>query len=151
MTKSFKFSLQKILDVRASIEDNKAIDLQKARAETERKKQSLASIHAEKDAIVSPEAVNPRPENTSLQELSNRTAYVEQLTNKIEKQGEAVKKSQAETEARRIAFIKASKEKMVIEKLKDQHLEVYRRKLNQDQVKNESEVASRISQNGNLK
>ncbi len=109
MTKSFKFSLQKILDVRASIEDNKAIDLQKARAETERKKQSLASIHAEKDAIVSPEAVNPRPENTSLQELSNRTAYVEQLTNKIEKQGEAVKKSQAETEARRIAFIKASK------------------------------------------
>ncbi len=151
MTKVFNFSLQKILDVRTSIEDNKAIDLQKARAETVRKKQSLALIHAEKNAIVSSDSADPKPENVSLLELSNRTAYVEQLTEKMEKQGEAVRQSQAETEARRIAFIQASKEKMVIEKLKDKHLETYRRKLNQDQVKNESEVASRISQNGKLK
>ncbi len=148
MTKAFNFSLQKVLDVRTMAEDTQAIELQKAQAKTERQKLNLASTEAEKDSIVNSTQADSGNESLSLHDLNSRMAYVDQLTDKIEQQGEAVKKSQEESEAQRIAFVKASKEKMVLEKLKEQHKDAFKKKANQEQVKVESEVASRVAQNG---
>ncbi len=145
MTKAFNFSLQKVLDVRAMVEDAKAIDLQKAQAETQLEKQKLASTQAEKDAIVQSKTKNNQDQNITLHSLNNRMAYVEQLTDEIVKQGKVVVKSEESTEEQRVAFVQASKEKMVMEKLKEHHKEVFKRKVNQEQVKSESEVAARIA------
>lgn len=147
MTKSFNFPLQKVLDVRTMVEDAKAIELQKAQAEIEREKQHLARIQSEKDALIGEASVAGEKGEISLQSLNNRREYVEQLSTQIEEQGETVAKSQEAAEEQRLAFVQASKEKMVIEKLKEHHKDAFRKKMNQDQVKNESEVASRISQN----
>ena len=77
--------------------------------------------------------------------MNNRMAYVEQLTDEIVKQGKVVVKSEESTEEQRVAFVQASKEKMVMEKLKEHHKEVFKKKINQEQVKSESEVAARIA------
>ncbi len=145
MTKAFNFPLQKVLDVRTMIEDAKAIELQKAQAETEREKQSLNQIKAEKDALIN--TSDNAQESVSLMSLNQRTAYSEQLDDKIEEQNQIIEKSEQETEEQRQAFVQASKDKMVIEKLKENHKDAFKKKANQDQVKNESEVAARISQN----
>jgi len=145
MTKAFNFTLQKVLDVRTMVEDAKAIELQKAHAETEREERTLAKIKAKKNAIVTGETEPGIEHQPSLHELNNRTAYVEQLTKKIELQGKAVVKSQEEAEIQRLKFVQASKEKMAIEKLKEHHQDAFRKKMNQVQVKLESEVASRIT------
>ena len=48
------------------------------------------------------------PGQVSLQTLSNRTAYVNQLRDKIEQQRESVAKSQQRTEKKRLDFVQAS-------------------------------------------
>lgn len=148
MSKIFNFRLQKVLDMRSMVEDAKAIDLKKAQATTARKKQALEATQAEKDAMIRGDDASAPRDDLSLQELNNRMAYVEQLTERIEQEDQAVNKSQEQTEEQRIAFIQASKEKMVIEKLKEHHQEAFRKSTNRQEVKNENEVASRISQKG---
>ena len=149
MTKSFNFPLQKVLDVRTMVEDAKAVELQKAQAETERIRQQLRATEAEKDALVNGDSSDSQEDGSvTLQDLNSRMAYVDQLSEEIEKQGEAVVKSEEDSEEQRIAFVQASKEKMVLEKLKEQHKGAFKKKANQEQVKVESEVASRIVQNG---
>lgn len=147
MTKAFNFPLQKVLNVRTMVEDAKAIELQKAQAEIERERQNLSSIQAEKETAVQSDKTADTGGQLSLHQLSNRMEYVDQLNEQIEKQGEVIARSQEDAEVQRQAFVQASKEKMVIEKLKEHHQEAFKKKSNQDQVKAESEVASRISQN----
>lgn len=145
MKRAFNFSLQKVLDVRSMVEESKAIELQKAKAETEIEKQKLVAVQAEKESLVQGEASSSDERDVTLHELSNRRAYVDQLTDKIKEQGESVSSSEEKAEVHRDEYIKASKDKMVIEKLKEHHQETFRKKLNQDQVKEESELASRMN------
>ncbi len=150
MTKAFNFSLQKVLDIREMVEDTKAMDLQKAQAETELEQQKLSQVQTEKSDLVQGSRRTDDGGSITIQELSNRTAYADQLTEKIEQQGEAVATSQVKTDEQRQVYIKASKDKMVMEKLKEHHHEAYRKKINQDQVKVESEIAARTSREGGL-
>ena len=145
MSKGFNFTLQKVLDVRTIVEDKKAAILRKAHAETELERKKLAAIQAEKRSIAQ---VEPGEEDTapSLQSLNTRSAYMDQLTHEIEDQSRQVDASELRAARKRDEFIKATKDKMVLEKLKDTHKENYRKKANQAEIKIDSEVASRVVQ-----
>ncbi len=145
MTKGFNFSLQKVLNVREMVEDTKAVELKKAQAITEHEKQKLEQTQAEKDALLEGNYSSDEQEHMTLLQLNNRTAYADQLTHKIQEQREAVAQSKQNAEEHRLAFVKASREKRVIEKLKEHHRDAFKKKMNQEQVKVESEVAARIS------
>jgi len=145
MTKSFNFSLQKVLNVREMVEDTKAVELKKAQAIIDHENQKLDQTRAEKNALLKKGSEPDTQETMSLQHLNNRTAYADQLTDKIEEQREVIEKSKQDAEEHRLAFVKASRDKMVIEKLKEHHKDAFRKKMNQEQVKVESEVAARIS------
>jgi len=147
MSKAFNFSLQKVLDVREMVEDKKAMGLQKAQAETDQEKRILASIEAEKERVAHPEETQDSSEGVSLQSLTTRSAYLDQLNDKIEDQSSQVSISEETAEEKRQEYIYATKEKMVLEKLKENHREVYKKKNNQIEIKEESEIASRISRN----
>ena len=146
MTKAFNFSLQKVLDVREIVEDAKAVELQKAQADTELEKQRLALVKTEKADMVNGSDEVADIQNISVGALSNRTAYVDQLSDKIKQHNEAVTISQLKTDEQRQLYIEASKDKMVMEKLKEHHHDAFKKKINQDQVKAESEIAARTSQ-----
>ena len=147
MTKAFNFSLQKVLDIREIVEDAKAADFQKAQADTELEKQRLALIQAEKVDLVNGNEATEDEQNLTVRDLSNRTAYVDQLSEKIKQHDAAVTASQQRTDEQRQIYIKASKDKMVIEKLKEHHHSAFKKKTKQDMVKVESEIAARASHN----
>ncbi|MEA3285997.1 MAG: flagellar export protein FliJ [Candidatus Marinimicrobia bacterium] len=147
MTKAFNFSLQKVLDIRGIVEDAKAADLQKAQAETELEKQRLTLVQTEKENLVNSSDEAAHTGSVTIGELSNRTAYVDQLSDKIKEHDEAVATSELKTDEQRQLYIKASKDKMVMEKLKEHHHDAFKKKNNQDQVKEESEIAARTIQN----
>jgi len=149
MTRNFNFSLQKVLDVREIIEETRAMALQKAQADTKSKQQQLQKTQDEKQSVV----INPAEDrqsdaDISLIDLNARTAYLDQLSKKIEAEHESVTRSQARTDQRRVAYIQASKEKMIMEKLKERHHDRFKKKRNQDQVKDESEIANRMKSRG---
>ena len=147
MTKAFTFSLQKVLDVREVMEESKAMDLQKAQADTELKKQRLLETQAEKAALVSPESKAEVDSDVKLTDLNTRTAYLGQLRAKIAEQNQDVAQSKAEEEVKRQAYVEASKDKKVMERLKEKHRDKFKKKQNQEAVKEESEVAGRMSAN----
>lgn len=141
MAKAFKFSLQKVLDVREMNEDKKARSLQQAQAEIIEEKQKLAAIEAEKDETSHP----TEDEDVNLHTLNARTAYMGQLNDQIEEQHSEIDRCQEKAALKREDYIQASKDKMVLEKLRDNHKEVHRKKTNQTLMKEESEIAGRIA------
>jgi len=143
--KMFKFSLQKVLDVRCMIEDAKAIEMKKSQAEILLNKQALSKTQCEKDGIIAKGKAGSEPGRITLQSLYNRSDYVDQLTSKITDQGDMVEKSEERAEEKRLSLVEASKHKNAIEKLKEHHEEKFRKKLNQDVSKIENEVAARIN------
>ncbi len=143
--KMFKFSLQKVLDVRCMIEDAKAIEMKKSQAEIIVNKQALTKTQCEKDSIIAKGKAGSEPGQITLHSLHNRSDYVDQLTSKIIDQGTIVEKSEELAEEKRLSLVEASKHKNAIEKLKEHHEEKFRKKLNQDVSKIENEVAARIS------
>ncbi len=143
--KMFKFSLQKVLDVRCMIEDAKAIEMKKSQAEILLNKQALSVTQCEKDGIIANGKAGSVPGRVTLHSLYNRSDYVDQLSSKITDQGDMVEKSEEQAEEKRLSLVEASKHKNAIEKLKEHHEEKFRKKLNQDVSKIENEVAARIN------
>lgn len=141
MAKAFKFSLQKVLDVREMNEDKKAQSLQKAQTEIEEEKQKLAAIEAEKVET----STSPEDEDVNLHTLNARTAYLEQLNDQIENQNSEIHRCEENAALKRKDYIKASQDKMVLEKLRETHKEVHRKKSNQILMKEESEIAGRVA------
>ena len=115
--KMFKFSLQKVLDVRCMIEDAKAIEMKKSQAEILLNKQALSVTQCEKDGIIANGKAGSVPGRVTLHSLYNRSDYVDQLSSKITDQGDMVEKSEEQAEEKRLSLVEASKHKNAIEKL----------------------------------
>ena len=144
MSKRFKFSLQKVLEVRAVLEDKRAEELQKAHAEEEHQHQQLQALQDEKQTLTQ----THDQESTSLQALNARTAYLDQLSERIGAQKVSLQQTQECTEQARQAYVQATKDRKVLEKLKASHQAEFMKKNNQTEIMADSEVANRITQQG---
>ncbi|MCK4296565.1 MAG: flagellar export protein FliJ [Candidatus Marinimicrobia bacterium] len=147
MAKSFHFPLQKVLDVRQITEDRQAISLKNSQMSLNKEKEQLENLAQKKDAqlkVDEDEYDNVDDVNLSLNELQVTVDYISQLNNRITNQIQVVEKSNGKVEKERDDLIEASKEKKIVEKLRERQLTNYKDNYRKKMMKEESEIALRV-------
>ena len=147
MAKSFHFPLQKVLDVRQVTEDRQAISLKNSQMSLNKEKEQLENLAQKKDAqlkVDEDEYDNVDDVNLSLNELQVTVDYISQLNNRITNQIQVVEKSNGKVEKERDVLIEASKEKKIVEKLRERQLTNYKDNYRKKMMKEESEIALRV-------
>jgi len=145
MAKSFHFPLQKVLDVRQITEDRQAISLKNSQMSLNKEKEQLENLAQKKDAQLKVDEYDSVDDvNLSLNELRVTVDYISQLNNRITNQIQVVEKSNGKVEKERDDLIEASKEKKIVEKLRERQLTNYKDNYRKKVTKEESEIALRV-------
>jgi flagellar FliJ protein len=144
MARKFKFSLEKLLDVRKHKENEKSIKLSNARYALQEEKQKLNHLQQNKKAFLS-QANNKTVAN--IREITMRHHYMLQLNTKIENQNEQVSDFNKKVEFRKGKLVEAMKDVKAVETLKEHQFDAYQKEANQKIQKQEDEAALRIFQN----
>ncbi len=144
MAKRFRFSLQKVLDLREHKEEQKAIELGKAKAELQKKEQALNRLSEEKERQIN-EAKWYQSEQPNLNAIRVAGSYVEQLNTAISLTKQQVKEKNKKVEIRRTELLSAVKDKKIVEMLKKKKIEEYKREVLHLERKNEDELAIRMT------
>lgn len=121
--KKFAFALDPVLGHRERIEDEKMLELAARRREVQEAQDELARLHAEYKAHSA--ALRDGHRDFSTDELRLHYAHLEYLDRRITAQHELVAQRQAVAERARARLVDASKDRKVIEKLKDRKYEEY--------------------------
>ncbi|NOZ08228.1 MAG: flagellar export protein FliJ [FCB group bacterium] len=146
MSRSFQFPLQRVLNVREIIEETKSLELKRSQSKLEIEKNQLKILKDRKDEMLSETRLKTkRGDRLTLNSLQISSNYVSQLNESINGKKIAIDKSAQLVEKDRSEVLKASREKKIVEILKDQHLQRYIKDLNRAQEKEESEIGLRIS------
>jgi flagellar FliJ protein len=144
MAKRFRFSLQKVLDLREHREEQKAIELGKAKAELQKKEQVLNRLKKEKNRQIN-ESKWYQSEQPDLNAIRVAGSYVEQLNTAINQTKQQVNEKNKKVEIRRTELLSAVKDKKIVEMLKKKKIEEYKREVLHQERKNEDELAIRMA------
>jgi len=143
MSKSFKFNLEKIFKYKTDKEGLKAIDLKRSKDALEKEKQRLEKLHQKKYYCLGQKEAVVNDDIISLEKLKAAAEYLDQLNNKISSQDEKVKESNQEVEQRRNDLLEVSKERKILEKLRERHYQKHLEINKKENNKKESEIALR--------
>ena len=135
--KSFRYSMQSILDYRRDLEEEGKLRFSEAQKEYLKQKKILEGVEQKLDAAFA--AIS----NTSnrIYELKNLCQYIYLLKEKKIVQKKRVEETQMEMEIKRQQLISAQKDRKIIEKHKEKALEQYNTELNQEEQKIIDELA----------
>jgi len=148
MHKTTQFPLQKVLNYRQTIEDTRGIILKQAQSLLHREEQKLDDLENHKDSVLNNNQKNIQEEKLlTTTTLLQTMDYIVQLNDKIEAQHNHVKKTSRKVEKNRNEYIQASKNRKVIEKLKEKFLTEYHKDFRKKELKQESEIANQIVSN----
>ncbi len=140
MAKQFRFPLEKVLDYKKNIEDLKAGELNHSRGKKKKEEEKLKSIEEKKqDTIIE----DGSRENMTLNQLNISTDYLLQLNAQIEKGEERVLDADTEVENKLEHLIEASKNKKVVEKLRERKLGEHKILEKKVERKQADEIANR--------
>ena len=142
MAKVFKFSLQKVLDVRKHKEDQLAIELSKRKAALNLETFRLQQLHMDKDDALHMKGLASK-ENLNLNSLVISQSYLEQLDNNIQRQYKIIEKKNEHVALGRQELTAAMKQKKAVEILRDRKLEEYKKEIRLIENKIIDEVAVR--------
>ncbi len=142
MAKAFKFSLQKVLDVRKHREDQLAIELSKFKAALNMETFKLIQLQDDKEGALQMKDSSDR-ENLNLNNLIISQSYLEQLNHSIIKQREEIKKKNKQVLSGRQELTEAMKKKKAVEILKERKQEEYKKEIRLIENKIIDEVAVR--------
>ncbi|MCD6441258.1 MAG: flagellar export protein FliJ [Candidatus Marinimicrobia bacterium] len=145
MAKSFRFPLQKVLDVRQIAEDRQAVALKKSQISFNKDMERLEDLGQIKDTHLKTNVTNSGDnESISLNNLKVSIDYISQLNDKITDQIQIVEKSNKKMEAEREVLINVSKEKKIVEKLRERQFIDYKSNYCKKESKEESEIALQV-------
>lgn len=146
MAKAFNFSLQRVLDIRQSIENQKTIELSNAQVAFRVEEEKLNHLKEKKETVMgTDDGTLEQPVKIDLNSLKVNQIYLEQLSREINVQTREVKKSDDVVTRHRELLMHARKDKKVLELLKEKYLMEYKKTKNREETKIESEVAIRIA------
>jgi len=146
MAKSFSFSLEKIIDVRKNIENKKAVELNKSKIVLKKKQNELDKLKGEKEkAIHNTLFNNEKTDKLNINKLKINNDYLSQLNKNIESQKKNVNTSNKFVQENRNKLLFASKEKKVLEKLKEKAQLNYKKIKNMQENKAENEITIQMS------
>jgi len=145
MAKSFHFPLQKVLKFKKTIEDIQAIALKKSQLSLDKENGYLNDLAQKKENLLNvKEDDDINSENLSLNKLQISSDYVSQLNDKISSQVKVVEKSYEIVDKERDDLIEVSKNKKIVEKLRERKLTSYLKNNRKKEMTKESEIALRI-------
>ena len=142
MAKVFKFSLQKVLDLRKHKEDQLAIELGKRKAALNLETFRLQQLHMDKNDALHMKGLTAK-ENLNLSSLIISQSYLEQLDNNIKRQYKIIEKKNEHVALGRHELTAAMKQKKAVEILRDRKLEEYKKEIRLIENKIIDEVAVR--------
>lgn len=122
--KKFAFSLEPVLDHRERIEDEKMRVFGERQRELQAAQDELARLHGEFKRYS--DALRDGHRSLATEELRRHYAHLEYLDRRITMQHAIISQRRIETERARVSLVEASKDRKVIEKLKDKKLQEHR-------------------------
>ncbi len=124
----FKFRLEKVLEVRRRKEEEKEKELASLKKELRREEEFLEKLRKETSLIAERIGAFQKvdDESLNLEELRREYDYLEVLRNKITRHLNTVEKLMIKIEEKRKELIEASKERKIMEKLKDKQYRKFR-------------------------
>jgi flagellar FliJ protein len=129
--KRFNFRLQKVLDIRAYYER-----LAEMKLANESGKCALLERRLEENARAAVEAAHERfSRSRNLFEMQTVELYIRRLDAEREKTLKALALAEAEREKARLEYVKASRDKQIIDKLRERREREYYRAASREEVK----------------
>ena len=138
----FRFKLQKVLEARQSLEDSARREFGAAMRELHRQERIRDELLAEQELLLG-EMGSRRGKKSTVEEFVQDIQYEWILKHRIKSQKIKVKAAQEELEEKRKMLTEAMKQRKIMEKLKERHWEVFRKKNNKDEMKFADEIAGR--------
>jgi len=142
MPKKFNFPLQRVLVVRQHEEEQKAIELSKARSVLDKENAKLLHLANDKETFF--DEGSSRQNRTNVHHLRLETDYLNQLNAAIFNQTRTVQKNEKAVLNRTEELRAAIQKKRIVEILKDHKLEEYKKEMNREQLKKDNEIAIRM-------
>lgn len=142
MAGRFHFSLEKILKLRESLENSRATELERSRQALDKEENTLSDMQNEKERHL--KSKNRKNSRINLLDLSISEGYLETLNNGLDEQSKQVEKSRDKMNDDREKLTQASRDKKVMENLKDKRWQGYKRDLNKKELLLNSELALRM-------
>ncbi len=146
MPKSFKFPLQKVLEYRQKAEDLKAINLQKSKNILIEKQNQHNSLVQQKNQALDQDKLE-KSQQISIVALKISKDYISQISDNIDKKKEEIKISDKNVDKDRKILLKATKEKKIVENLRERKFVDYTIENRRNVMKIESEIALRMLNN----
>ncbi|MCB0281043.1 MAG: flagellar export protein FliJ [Calditrichae bacterium] len=142
----FRFSLEKLLQIKKFKEDQKAIELAVAQAKLNRILQDKSNLTDKKGVYFT----LPMKAEINLQQLRAGNDYLLQINRQIKMAEKNITMAEKKVEEKRLLLTHANQEKRSVELLREKHLLAFKKAENQTSMKNENEVALRmLRDNGN--
>jgi len=142
MAGRFHFSLEKILKLRESLENSRATELERSRQALDKEENTFSDMQNEKERHL--KSKNRKNSRINLLDLSISEGYLETLNNGLDEQSKQVEKSRDKMNDDREKLTQASRDKKVMENLKDKRWQGYKRDLNKKELLLNSELALRM-------
>jgi flagellar FliJ protein len=137
--KQFNFSLEKVLELRKYREQETEIELGRAMGELTAIEQDLKGL-AEKRCLAAAGRFSPR---NSAADIRNYELYILRLDVKKEELLEAAAKASQKVEEARLNYLEASRERKVMDKLREKRAAEYRRETLAGETKTLDDLAAR--------
>ncbi len=137
----FKFSLQKVLDIRKHREDQKAIEMQKIQMQLIKAQKKLQAINEHKIKALG----QPTQPVVDLTMHRVHNDYLNQLSSQIMKQQQKIQSVMKQVDDKRKELAGAVQERKAVELLREKRLMDHKKEINRKAAIQENEVALRMA------
>lgn len=134
--KPYKFSMEKILNLREDLEKDKMEKMVTVQNELQVQKEALQQLLDEGEKID-----KERKTFSNIQDLKQKSLYKSKIKKEIEKQDEIIATTKKTLEEKRLDLIEAQKDRKIMEKLKEKDYEEYRLNAQIEEQKELDEIA----------
>ncbi len=139
--KKFKFSMESLLNLKLSLENKKKEELGHAITLLKLEKDKLFQLENKRNDVIDLYKKGSKDKIFVL-ELKNYNNYLLFIKKTIEEQLLIIKKAEINVEQKREEFINATKERKILDKLKEKHYENYLYEVKQEEQKIVDEIVS---------
>ena len=146
--KQFEFRLQKVMETTRAREELQKRELGLALGDLARNETLLVSMIDHLEEEVAQFAGRKVKGSIRVSALAQYASYTDSLLTEINRQRQEIKKLARVVDEHREKLLEITKDKKILERLKEKRFEEYRRKLRQVEQKFMDEISSRNFQNG---
>ena len=138
---AYKFSYQKILDVRQIQEDQKSSEFASAKNELKIEKEKLSKLEKEKSTVMKNNVNNSQ----SSLDLLRKNSFMNKVNENIDKQKVKIIKKERTLSNKKSELLEASKSKKIMDKLKESDLKKYKNEQNKNEQNQIDEISANIA------